>query len=133
MSAAHIVLNRRYDISSSGYKRIFEKMEPTDKVESRRQHLLGKATKYNKKSVRLLKKVEREIRNRRPNMAKINNWKEKSAKYVNKGLRYMNKIDALDQENNDRTKEISFNMEKVCEILSLADNLCKRFLFRALE
>ena len=66
-------------------------------------------------------------------MAKINNWNEKSAKYVNKGLRYMNKIDALDQENNDRTKEISFNVEKVCEILSLADNLCKRFLFRTLE
>ena len=96
--------------------------------------MLGKATKYNKKSVRLLKKVEREIRNRRPDMAKINNWKEKSAKYVNKGLHYMNKIDALDQENtDDRTKEISFNMEKVWEILSLAGNLCKRFLPRTVE
>ena len=109
-------------------------MESTDKVESRRQHLLGKATKYNKKSVRLLKKVEWEIRNRRLDMAKINNWKEKSAKYVNKGLCYMNKIDALDQENtDDRTKEISFNMKKVWEILSLADNLCKRFCSECLS
>ena len=29
-------------------------------------------------------------------MAKINNWKEKRAKYVNKGLRYMDKMDALE-------------------------------------
>ena len=86
-----------------------------------------RATRYNMKFVL---KTELKVRNRRPDMAKINNWKEKSTKYLNKGLRYVNKIDAMDQRGNDRTKPISFNMEKVCVILSLASNLCKRLLFQ---
>ncbi len=46
-------------------------------------------------------------------MTKNNKWKEKSAKYVNKGLRYLDEIGALDQDNHQAT-EISFKMEKVC-------------------
>ena len=38
---------------------------------------------------------------------------EKSAKYVNRGRRYMNEFDAQGEDNLEQT-EISFNLEKVC-------------------
>ena len=40
-------------------------------------------------------------------------WQEKSVKYVNRGLRYMNEFDAQGEDNREQT-EISFNLEKVC-------------------
>ena len=45
-------------------------------------------------------------------MTKINKWKKKSAKHVNKGLRYLDEIEALDKH--DKIKEITFKLEKVC-------------------
>ena len=47
-----------------------------------------------------------------PNMNKVMKWQKKSAKYVNRGLRYMNKFDSLVKDNSEE-KEIAFNMEKV--------------------
>ncbi len=46
-------------------------------------------------------------------MAKMNKLQQKSAKYVKKGHRHLNKIGAVDQDNQQAT-EISFKMEKVC-------------------
>ncbi len=88
-------------------------MESSSSVESRRQHLLAKATKANKISSRLQNKIQREITKRSPDMTKINKWQEKSARYVNKGHRYLDEIGALVQDNQQAT-EISFNLEKVC-------------------
>jgi hypothetical protein len=88
-------------------------MESSSSIESRRQHLLAKATRVNKKSSRLQNKIQREVTKRSPDMTKINKWQGKSAKYVNKGHRYLDEIAALDQDNQQAT-EISFQMEKVC-------------------
>ena len=45
-------------------------------------------------------------------MSKVMKWQEKSVKYVNRGPRYMNEIDAQGEDNREQT-EISFNLEKV--------------------
>ena len=79
-------------------------------VETCRRRLFEKARISNFKSNRLQKLIQREMRKETPNMNKVMKWQEKSARYVNRGLRYMNKFDAQNEDN----REISFNLEKVC-------------------
>ena len=88
-------------------------MESTGEIEARRQRLLEKAKRSNDKSNRLQHKIQREVQKRTPKMSKIMKWQEKSVKYVNRGLRYMNEFDAQGEDNREQT-EISFNLEKVC-------------------
>ena len=51
---------------------------------------------------------------------------EKSAKYVNRGLRYMNEFDALAKDNHEGT-EVSFNFEKlhVCNFKQMINTSMK--------
>ena len=70
------------------------------------------ARQASKESSRLQKKIQIEVAKRSPDMTRINKWKKKSAKHVNKGLRYLDEIEALDKH--DKTKEITFKLEKVC-------------------
>ena len=60
----------------------------------------------------LQRKIQREMQKRTPKINKVMKWQEKSVKYVNRGLRYMNEIDAQSEDNCEQT-EISFNLEKV--------------------
>ena len=71
-----------------------------------------KPTRSNAKSVRLQKNIQREVKKRNPDMGKILNWQKRSARHVNKGLRYMNSFDVLRKKNHEETK-ILFNIEKV--------------------
>ena len=87
-------------------------MKSTRQIETRRQRLLEKARRSNGKSNRLQRKIQREMQKRTPKMSKVMKWQEKSVKYVNRGLRYMNEIDAQGEDNREQT-EISFNLEKV--------------------
>ena len=87
-------------------------MKSRGQIEIRRQRLLEKARRSNAKSGRLQRKIQREMQKRSPRMTKVMKWQEKSARYVNRGLRYMNKFDALDKDNHEET-EIFFNLEKV--------------------
>ena len=87
-------------------------MKSTRQIETRRQRLLEKARRSNGKSNRLQRKIQREMQKRTPKMSKVMKWQEKSVKYVNRGLRYMNEIDAQGEDNREQTK-ISFNLEKV--------------------
>ena len=87
-------------------------MKSTRQIETRRQRLLEKARRSNDKSNRLQRKIQREMQKRTPKMSKVMKWQEKSVKYVNRGLRYMNEIDAQGEDNREQT-EISFNLEKV--------------------
>ena len=89
-------------------------MEATHTIEERRQRLIEKAARRNKKSKRLQKKIQREIEKKNPNMIKVSKWQDKSAKHVDKGLRYMDQMKTLGQNKNDQKTEISFNLEKVC-------------------
>ena len=84
-------------------------MESTRQIEARRQRLLEKAKRSNDKSNRLQRKIQREMQKRTPKMSKVMKWQEKSVKYVNRGLRYMNEFDTQGEDN----REISFNLEKV--------------------
>ena len=88
-------------------------MKSTRQIKTRRQRLLEKAKRSNDKSNRLQRKIQREMQKRIPNMSKVMKWQEKSVKYVNRGLRYMNEFDAQGEDNREQT-EISFNLEKVC-------------------
>ena len=47
-------------------------------------------------------------------MSKINRWQDKSFTYVNKGLHYLDKIDALGKDEQLEPPEINFKLEKVC-------------------
>ena len=87
-------------------------MKSTRQIETSRQRLLEKARRSNDKSNRLQRKIQREMQKRTPKMSKVMKWQEKSVKYVNRGLRYMNEIDAQGEDNREQT-EISFNLEKV--------------------
>ena len=87
-------------------------MKSTRQIETGRQRLLEKARRSNDKSNRLQRKIQREMQKRTPKMSKVMKWQEKSVKYVNRGLRYMNEIDAQGEDNREQT-EISFNLEKV--------------------
>ena len=87
-------------------------MKSTRQIETRCQRLLEKARRSNDKSNRLQRKIQREMQKRTPKMSKVMKWQEKSVKYVNRGLRYMNEIDAQGEDNREQT-EISFNLEKV--------------------
>ena len=89
-------------------------MEATRTIEARRQRLIEKATRRNMKSKRLQKKIQREVQRKSPNMARISKWQNKSAKHVNKGLRYLDRMNALGEEQNDQGTEVSFKLEKVC-------------------
>ena len=84
-------------------------MESTRQIEARRQRLLEKAKRSNDKSNRLQRKIQGEMQKRTPKMSKVMKWQEKSVKYVNRGLRYMNEFDTQGEDN----REISFNLEKV--------------------
>ena len=64
------------------------------------QQLLEKARSSNAKSNRLLVKIQCEIKKRSTKMATVMKWQEKSAKYVKRGLGYMNEFDALGEEKN---------------------------------
>ena len=87
-------------------------MESTRQIEARRQRLLEKARRSNFKATRLERKIQREMEKRSPQMTNVMKWQEKSARYVSRGLRYMNEFDALLKDNHEETK-ISFNLEKV--------------------
>ena len=93
-------------------------MEATRTIEARRQRLIEKAARRNMKSKRLQRKIKREVQKKSPNMARISKWQNKSAKHVNKGLRYLDRLNALGEEKNDQRTEISFKLEKVylCEL-----------------
>ena len=84
-------------------------MESTRQIKTRHQCLLEKAKRSNDKSNRLQCIIQREMQKRTPKMNKVMKWQEKSVKYVNRGLRYMNEFDAQGEDN----REISFNLEKV--------------------
>ena len=64
-------------------------MESSAKIEARRRMLFEEASKSNKKSTHLLKKVEPEIRKPNPDMTKVLMWQRKSAKLIEKGLRHL--------------------------------------------
>ena len=87
-------------------------MKSTRQIETRRQRLLEKARRSNDKSNRLQRKIQREMQKQTLKMSQVMKWQEKSVKYVNRGLRYMNEIDAQGEDNREQT-EISFNLEKV--------------------
>ena len=87
-------------------------MKSTRQIETHRQRLLEKARRSNDKSNWLQRKIQREMQKRTPKMSKVMKWQEKSVKYVNRGLRYMNEIDAQGKDNRKQT-EVSFNLEKV--------------------
>ena len=89
-------------------------MESSRQIEARRQRLIEKAARRNKKSKRLQRKIQREIEKKIPNMAKVSKWQDKSAKHVDKGLRYVDQMKTLGQDKNDQKTEISFKLEKVC-------------------
>ena len=91
-------------------------MEATPTIEARRQRLIEKAGRRNMKSKRLQKKIQREVQRKSPNMARISKWQNKSAKHVNKGLRYLDRMNALGlgEDQNDQETEVSFKLEKVC-------------------
>ena len=89
-------------------------MEATPTIEARRQRLIEKAARRNMKSKRLQKKIQREVQRKSPNMARISKWQNKSAKHVNKGLRYLDRMNALGEDQNDQETEVSFKLEKVC-------------------
>ena len=89
-------------------------MEARSTIEARRQRLTEKAARRNKKSKRLQRKIQREVQRKSPSMARISKWKNKSAKHVNKGLRYLDRVNALGKEKNDQRTEISCKLEKVC-------------------
>ena len=89
-------------------------MESSAKIEARRQRLFEKASKSNKKSTRLLKKVEREIRKPNPEMTKVLTWQRKSAKLIEKGLRYLGEGKTLGKRGYSQAEtEVAFNMEEV--------------------
>ena len=89
-------------------------MEATHTIEARRQHLIEKAARRNMKSKHLQKNIQRKVQRKSPNMASISKWQNKSAKHVNKGVRYLDRMNALGENKNDQGTEISFKLEKVC-------------------
>ena len=82
-----------------------------------RLHL--KAIRKNKKATRLLKKIEKEIRKKQPNMAKVLSLQKKSNRLVKQGIKYLDQREALirpkvEPERSVET-EVSFNVQKVSE------------------
>lgn len=55
-----------------------------------------------------------EVRRKSLNMARIRKWQNKSAKHVDKGLCYLDRMNTLGGDKNDQETEISFKLEKVC-------------------
>ena len=121
LSARFVRLHHKHGVAL-GYQRLLvqvnfktlltsfnSNMKSARQIETCRRRLLEKA-RSNFKSNRLQKLIQREMRKETPNMNKVMKWQEKSARYVNRGLRYMNKFDAQNEDN----REISFNLEKVC-------------------
>ena len=79
-------------------------MKSTRQIKTRRQRLLEKAKRNNDKSNRLQRKIQREMQKRIPKMSKVMKWQEKSVRYVNRGLRYMNEFDAQGEDNREQTE-----------------------------
>ena len=95
-------------------KSVKRSLNEANKHEARRQRLLNKARRAHKKSSRLQKKIQRAVTKQNPDMSKINKWQNKSSKYVDKGLRYLAEIDALDKDENHESLDVNFKLEKVC-------------------
>ena len=94
-------------------KPVKRSLNEADKHEVRRQCLLNKASRAHKKSNRLQKKIQRAVIQKNPDISKIGKWQSKSAKYVDKGLRYLDEIGALNKDEHHESLEINFKMEKV--------------------
>ena len=94
-------------------KAVKRPLNEANKYEVRRQPLLNKARRAHKKSNRLQKKIQRAVIQKNPDIAKIDKWQNKSSKYVDKGLRYLDEIDALNKDEHHESLEINFKMEKV--------------------
>ena len=94
-------------------KSVKRSLNEANKHEVRRQRLLNKARRAHKKSSRL-QKIQRAVTKQNPDMSKINKWQNKSSKYVDKGLRYLDEIDTLDKDENHESLDVNFKLEKVC-------------------
>ena len=84
-----------------------------------RLHL--KAIRKNKKATRLLKKIEKEIRKKQPNMAKVLSLQKKSNRLVKQGIKYLDQREALirpkvEPERSVETEQtVTFNVQKISE------------------
>ena len=84
-----------------------------------RLHL--KAIRKNQKATRLLKKIEKEIRKKQPNMAKVLSLQKKSNRLVKQGIKYLDQREALirpkvEPERSVETEQtVTFNVQKISE------------------
>ena len=82
-----------------------------------RLHL--KAIRKNQKATRLLKKIEKEIRKKQPNMAKVLSPQKKSNRLSKQGIKYLDQRKALIRPKVEPERpvetEVSFNIQKISE------------------
>ena len=88
-----------------------------DAIAIERLHL--KAIRKNKKATRLLKKIEKEIRKKQPNMTKVLSLQKKSNRLVKQGIKYLDQHEALIRPKVEPERpvetEVSFNVQKISE------------------
>ena len=96
-------------------------MDSTKDITVRRERLRLKAVKKNGKASRLLKKIEKEMRKRQPDMTKVLSLQRKSNKLVKQGLRHLNERDALVRSKSipepvaETEQTVTFNVQKISE------------------
>ena len=82
-----------------------------------RLHL--KAIRRNKKATKLLKKIEKGIRKKQPNMTKVLSLQKKSYRLVKQGIMYLDQREALIRPKVEPERpvetEVSFNVQKISE------------------
>ena len=83
------------------------------------EHLHLKAIRKNQKATRLLKKIEKEIRKKQPNMAKVLSLQKKSNRLVKQGIKYLDQREALIRPKVEPERpvetEVFFNVRKISE------------------
>ena len=79
------------------------------------ERLRERAIRKNKKARRILKKINREIVKKSPNLRQVLQWQDKASKLLRQGLKMMEKRSVLKQPDSDQPKTVHFKLEKVSE------------------
>jgi sugar-specific transcriptional regulator TrmB len=79
------------------------------------ERLRERAIRKNRKARRFLKKINKEIIKKSPNLRRVLLWQDKTARLLRRGVELMQKRDVLKREKTEATKTVHFKLEKVSE------------------
>ena len=72
------------------------------------ERLRERAIRKNRKARRFLKKINKEIIKKSPNLRRVLLWQDKTARLLRRGVELMQKRDVLKQEKTKATKTVHF-------------------------